>query len=191
MIVNSPAEIIRAALECLRLRRPVFHLEADFCHELACELSGWGLSPVRVGVPVMIGEMRRRVDIIAGNIAIEVKYFLAEFGPISCLCQGEEFSCGVRTGYRDRHAFWEDVRRLETMNPCAKGFVIKHGFAIMLTNRKAMWSGRQKDAWTYEGCTKTTCSGKTYTPEWGCWAKFGEARDNLHFRYAIVEAKRN
>ena len=159
-IVN-PAEAVRAALERLRKRRPIFHSEADLQHELACELSAPGLfSRVRVELP-MEGI---RVDIVADNVAIELKYVPGAF---SHEWEGERFSFQRSDHDRpDRARVGKDTVRL--INLMESG-AIAEGFVVLLTNRKRL---REKMA----------------DEDWRPWHDFGGK--NGDFRYMLSDVRK-
>ena len=126
---TSNSAVIRAALESLCKRRPIFHSEADFQHELACELSQAGFSRVRV-------ECRMegiRVDILADNVAIELKYAPRNF---SREWNGEKFAFSrIEHDEKDIHGLRKDVERLDGL---IKSGAIENGFVVLLTNRKRL-----------------------------------------------------
>ena len=103
-----------AALSSLALRRPVFHSEADFQHELAIELAKMqpGLN-IRLEYPVPGGALDMVLLDQAGKpcFAIELKYRKAR---LETEIAGEQFRL-LNHGARDHgaYAIWQDVSRIE------------------------------------------------------------------------------
>jgi len=134
----TPADL-DAALTALATRRPLFHSEADFQHELAWELRR--LDPersVRLERPFDLSK-RVNVDIVVGTdeglVAIELKYWPKGW---SGDVKGERFYLKNRGGQDlGRYDYWKDVRRVERLH--ADGH-IRWGAAIALTNDPAYWS---------------------------------------------------
>ncbi len=124
--------LTHSALASLAVRRPVFHSEADFQHELAIELERLqpGLS-VRLEFPVPDGA----IDIILldevrkPRFAIELKYRKAR---LVTEVLGEQFDLSNH-GARDHgaYAIWRDVSRIEQIE---SGKL--QGMVIVVTNDK-------------------------------------------------------
>ena len=139
----------------LAARRPLFHSEADFQHELAWELRSAGAADVRVERPVTVegpdgsGSRRLNLDLLiklAGKrVAIELKYWTRR---LRLSHGGEDFNLADQ-GAQDqkRFDFWADVSRLEAL--VAQG-VVDAGFAIALSNDTGYWK---------QGRTGTTDEG--------------------------------
>jgi hypothetical protein len=136
-------DYLHKTLKALSVRRPIFHSEADFQHELALELNqaGWAC---RLEVPIEIslkGErVKAEIDLVARSekegvsTAIELKYvsskLLASFN-------GEEFNLaqnwGVNLSRFDCLADWQRVASIVD-----SGFV-QRGFAVFMTNCEDAW----------------------------------------------------
>jgi hypothetical protein len=123
----------------LSQRRPLYHSEADFQHELAWEARVAGLAEgARLELPCDTPEGRIAVDIVLRTgtqlIGLELKYWkrrlLVDVG-------GERFALKDQ-GARDlaRYDFWSDVARLERL---VDGGVLTSAFAMALTNDPGFW----------------------------------------------------
>lgn len=138
LVVMTPADL-HAALTALATRRPLFHSEADFQHELAWELRARGLGTgVRLERPF---DLTKRVNVdlvVLGEelpVALELKYWPKGW---SGNVKGELFHLKNR-GAQDlgRYDYWKDVSRIEDLHA---GRHIRWGAAIALTNDPAYWS---------------------------------------------------
>ena len=125
-------------MAALAKRRPVFHSEADFQHEL-----GWTLKEhhngikVRFEYPVPLASEHGSIDIWLheGPTVIELKYWTRR---IELTVENERFD--LRQQGRqppNRHAFWKDVARSEKLY--RKGHV-QNGYIIALTNESGYWN---------------------------------------------------
>lgn len=113
---------IEAAMAALAKRRPVFHSEADFQHELA-----WTIherhpdAGIRLEYPLPL-DGPRRVDIwlADGPTAIELKYWKSG-------------------GAQDlaRYDFWKDVDRIESL---IADLWIDTGYVVAVTNDQSIWN---------------------------------------------------
>jgi len=127
---------IHEVIASLMARRPVFHSEADFQHELAWAIREADMdAELRLEVPVRFLGSQNYLDIFVRSkgvrYGIELKY-KTRAEKISL--KGEEFSLAHHgaqpLGFYD---FMKDISRLEKMI----GFgTIDEGFAVMLTNEK-------------------------------------------------------
>lgn len=130
---------LHLALAALATRRPLFHSEADFQHELAWEIRARGLGRgVRLERPFDLAE-RLNVDLVVlgdvGVVALELKYWpRAWAGEID----GEPFLLKNR-GAQDlgRYDYWKDVSRIEQLKAAG---LIQWGAAVAVTNDPAYWS---------------------------------------------------
>jgi hypothetical protein len=136
------AEQLNQTLSNLSRRRPVFHSEADFQHELALELSRAG-HPVRLEVPhrVQINDhpIDVEVDVLVrtGNAwtAIELKYVKRA---ATIVHGGETFTLAHTWGTNlPRFDCLADLRRVECL--VAAGHVTR-GFSVFLTYASDAWS---------------------------------------------------
>lgn len=130
---------LRAELTSLALRRPLFHSEADFQHEVAWQLQSTGLADkVRLELPVHTKEGVMNLDLLAVRdglrVAIELKYWKRAMEHTQ---NGEVFTL-KNQGAHDisRYDFWKDVWRLETMLDDDKADL---GIAVTLTNDPGYW----------------------------------------------------
>jgi len=134
---------LRKALKKLSKRRPIFHSEADFQHELAIELTkeGWAC---RLEVPTEInlkGEsVKVAIDLVtrsekeASSAAIELKYISSK---IEAERGGEKFTLaqnwGVNLSRFDCLADWQRVASIVEQGLFQKGFV------VFMTNCEDAW----------------------------------------------------
>ena len=114
------AKTVRGALESLKQNRPVFHTEGDFQCELAVALRWMGMQNVRAEYPLRLlsgedGE-RRRMDIYADRVAIELKH---STGGFKAIVRDEYFAAAESDNQENdsgvRDDFWKDVQRLEDL----------------------------------------------------------------------------
>lgn len=133
-------EILQSELKLLAQRRPLFHSEADFQHELAWQLQTRGLvDKIRLEFPMHTSSGVMNLDLLAvrgtTRIAIELKYWkraLNLLGP-----DGERFVLKNQGAHdTSRYDFWKDVWRIETM---VDEGMVDAGFALTLTNDSAYW----------------------------------------------------
>lgn len=126
----------------LALRRPIFHSEADFQHELAWELKMCEQSfAVRLEVPSIypgVGTTDLVVRTRGGIYGIELKYLTRkqahEF-------EGEQFSLKAQ-GATDlrRYGVLKDIQRMEAFNRFHGG----PSYVVVLTNDPAYWNKSAK-----------------------------------------------
>jgi len=121
----------------LARKRPVFHSEADFQHELA-----WLIhekqrnSSIRLEYPRTIDGKPAYVDILIrqANCAIELKYKTAKQ---RVEIEGEVFALkGQNAQDTGCYDFLKDVERLEWL---VDNRIIEHGYAVFLTNDQKYW----------------------------------------------------
>jgi hypothetical protein len=138
------ADKVHSVLRELSNRRPIFHSEADFQHELALELNrcGW---ECRLEVPIAIkvkGEKAKaEVDLIARSqngeksTAIELKYVSEK---LQTSCNRENFDLsknwGVNLSRFDCLADWQRVASIVD-----SGYA-QAGFAVFMTNCEDAWT---------------------------------------------------
>ena len=203
---NKLAKAVRDSLESLKLRRPIFHSEGDFRHELASTLKcESGIHEIRAEWPFKLkGQKNRRaLDILASEtaddkaakVAIELKYPTTKHDEVDH--KGEKFKSGaassVSVDVNDRRKFWEDVWRVDQLVDSSDYPTIVCGFAILITNRAGFWDGEQEDLpKTHEGSKvkdflRLSCAR---TVHWKGWSDFSEETENGVFRCAIVEVKK-
>lgn len=126
-------------LGSLAMRRPVFHSEADFQHELAWELRSSGLvEQVRLEWPFEVDGRRQYLDLrceAAGcRVGLELKY-MTQGGTLT---DGDEVFALRNHGAQDvrRYDFWRDVSRLEGLVASGE---LDQGFVVALTNDRSYW----------------------------------------------------
>ena len=126
-------------LHALAARRPVFHSEADFQHELAWELRDSGrVEQVRLEWPFKAGGKRKYLDLrcrVEGRwVGLELKYMTRG----AAITVGDEVFALRNQGAQDtrRYDFWRDVSRIECL--VARGDLDK-GFVVALTNDSLYW----------------------------------------------------
>lgn len=123
----------------LSKRRPVFHSEADFQHELA-----WEIKLVSEGTDVRLERRlpwegpRNSVDIwletIGGPAVIELKYWTRA---LEVTVSGEQFSLRDQAAHDlARHDFLKDLRRVEQV--VASGLA-DTGWVVALSNDHLYW----------------------------------------------------
>ena len=134
----TPPFNIHQVMAGLSSRRPIFHSEADFQHELAWEIHAmYDDCLVRLEFPPFpdLGK-RMAIDIWlpSEQIAIELKYPTRK---LDWTDQGERFSLAL--GARDvaRYDFLKDIQRIEQI---AAGYEpVECGFVVLLTNDYLLW----------------------------------------------------
>ena len=129
---------IHSLMTGLSSRRPIFHSEADFQHELAWEIHAMHNDcPVRLEFPPFpdLGK-KMAIDIWLPSvkIAIELKYHTRK---LDCTDRGERFSLAL--GARDvmRYDFLKDIQRIERVVEDNSSAYC--GFAVLLTNDYLLW----------------------------------------------------
>ena len=129
---------IHSLMTSLASRRPIFHSEADFQHELAWEIRlRYDNCPVRLEFPPFpdLGK-RMAIDIwlLSVKIAIELKYHTRK---LDCTDRDERFSLAL--GARDvmRYDFLKDIQRIEwAVEDNSSAYC---GLAVLLTNDYLLW----------------------------------------------------
>lgn len=114
---------IEAAMAALAKRRPVFHSEADFQHELA-----WTIrerhpdAGIRLEYPLPLDGPRGAIDIwlTDGPTAIELKYWKKGGAPDLA-----------------RYDFWKDIDRLESL---IADRWIDTGYVVAVANDQSIWN---------------------------------------------------
>lgn len=138
------ADELHFVLRELSKRRPIFHSEADFQHELALELnrSGW---ECRLEVPITIkvkGEKAKaEVDLLARSnkaetfYAIELKYVSAK---LKASYREESFDLSQNWGVNlSRFDCLADWQRLASIVDSGSA---QAGFAVFMTNYEDAWT---------------------------------------------------
>ena len=122
----------------LSLRRPIFHSEADFQHELSWQIRAMHDDcPVRLEFPPFPDlKKRMAIDIWLPSvqIAIELKYATRK---LDCTDRDERFALAL--GARDvmRYDFLKDIQRIEhVVEDHSSAYC---GFAVLLTNDPLFW----------------------------------------------------
>jgi hypothetical protein len=139
---------VHEVIDRLRAQRPVFHSEADFQHAFA-----WVLHQTRPALNIRLEvrqhpddsadqrSRRERVDLYCfgphGHTFLEFKYFTARWDGTDP-ATGEQFRLRAHTATDlARRGFVFDLARVERF--CAAK-PAANGFAIMLTNDRALWT---------------------------------------------------
>lgn len=196
-------------LEKLAKRRPVFHSEADFQHELAWQIHLEDKEArIRLEKPIKFDKSTAYLDLLVKSknchVAIELKYKTCKLRPFNN--GDEEFNLKDQSALdTGRYDFIKDIMRLECY---VKANSKSEGFAIFLTNDKSYWT-EQKNAnsndfafrifdgksihgdmaWG-EGASKGTTLGRAqnivlngqYEVVWQHYSKLGESdRESLKF----------
>jgi hypothetical protein len=131
---------LHATLKSLAQRRPIFHSEFDFQHELAWEIHNSipGVQ-LRLERPVRIGQRRIELDISAidnhHRVAIELKYKTKKN---QIFHGGEQFDLAQHAATPlARYDAWRDVERLENLRG---NNLSDDAWMIFLTNDASYWS---------------------------------------------------
>ncbi len=123
-------------------RRPIFHSEADFQHELAIELRAMDPAlalrleyPFGVGARASLDILLRKTNVLAG---LELKY----------LCRAADVSVAGEA-FRLRHQSAHDIRRYDVCKDVVRmeAFCERFGASggvLILTNDPAYWSPRRR-----------------------------------------------
>lgn len=135
-----------ATIDRLAVKRPVFHSEADFQHEMALQLASIGYE-VRLEMRVNVADDYIYIDLTANRegqrVAIELKYIKIT-GPLNPVIgvdrYGELFEIFSNWGPNlSRYDTWSDYSRISCLvnqpNP-----IISKGYAILLTNVADAWN---------------------------------------------------
>ena len=149
-------EELKKIIENLSIKRPLFHSEADFQHELALLLGRErGQVDLRLERPYLENVLKFFLDILVNTenekIGIELKYVTNSFPQED---NGEMFNLKTHGNYGgSRFNFLKDVYRLDQLKERKEIF---KGFAIILTNVKDFYSGKNYDnrfkhLYLYEG----------------------------------------
>lgn len=126
-------------LEKLAVKRPIFHSEADFQHELAWLIhEEYPNAKIRLEIPsgnkTAIEHLDLLVEIDTLKIAIELKYKKTS---ILELVNGEMFNLKPDTSHdTSRYDYLKDVSRIEDYIYRNPGSI---GYAILLTNVDVFW----------------------------------------------------
>ena len=133
----SPDDL-RAALQSLSERRPVFHSEADFQHELAWRLREQGVTDVRLERPFYLGAEPINLDLLllvgGERVAIELKYWKRGR---ALDVRGERFVLKNQAAQDiSRYDFWWDVSRLERLRAAG---AITRGYAVAIASDPGYW----------------------------------------------------
>lgn len=133
--------VVRSALAQLSARRPLFHSEADFQHELAVEITRIDPSiAVRLERPIRIAEQRTiNLDMMlerdGRRFAVELKYITAKLeGTVG----GEEFVLRAQSAQDlRRYDILKDVQRIETLRLHG---IVEAGLSVTVTNDQTLWN---------------------------------------------------
>ena len=126
---------VHGLMKSLSERRPIFHSEADFQHELAWEIRKANPdTQIRLEHPLGFEEQKAaHLDIWLPNekTAIELEYCTGKF---TCIWNGEYFDLKYQ-GAQDtrRYDYLKDIQRLER-------FKCNRGFVVLLTNDPLYWN---------------------------------------------------
>ena len=137
-------EQLRQALGALGVRRPIFHSEADFQHELAIELQRNHYA-VRLEVPIQVVLKNQPVgiqlDLLAINqesgqkTAIELKYITVA---LDHQIKGERFRLNGNWG--TNLSLFDTLADLERVEAVVKAGYADQGFSVLITNAETAWS---------------------------------------------------
>ncbi|MEI7901762.1 MAG: hypothetical protein WCK89_16030 [bacterium] len=129
-------------LAALAVRRPIFHSEFDFQHELAWQIhNSFRDSGIRLEFPIAVADRRMEIDIWvtheARRIAVELKY---KTRAANVNHFGEQFNLAQHAATPlARYDTWRDVERLECLRTAG---LADEAWAIFLTNDSGYWSNR-------------------------------------------------
>jgi len=130
---------LREMLGDLSCRRPIFHSEADFQHELAWTIrERWADCSIRLEAALLGAEKRSHVDVrvISSDwtLAIELKYKTRR---LQATINGERFDLTNQSAQDiGRYDFCRDIERIERF---AASRANAPGCAVLLTNDSAYW----------------------------------------------------
>jgi hypothetical protein len=180
---------VRSLLRSLAFRRPVFHSEADFQHELAWQIrQEFSGHRVRLEVPSGI-EGVGTTDLIVKNgetiCGLELKYLVKFYAGV---IEGETFSLRAHSAHdQRRYDVVKDILRLERLNREISG----PSYVVVLTNDPAFWKESPSKA-TVDAAFRIG-NGRTVegTLAWSSHAGAGtirgrEAAINLSGRYDLA-----
>lgn len=206
---------IQSVLNKLAIKRPIFHSEADFQHELAWLIhQEYPNAQIRLEIPSGIGDATEHIDLVVTidtlKIAIELKYKKTK---INTEVNGEIFNLKPDTSHdTSRYDYLKDVRRIEEFICRNPGAI---GYAIMLTNVDIFWremkpgqnsedfflhQGRkiQKDIsmkWhskasegTLAGRNKELTLTRDYEINWQDYSLLGE-ENKSRFKYLVIKTE--
>jgi hypothetical protein len=133
--------LVLDALSELPKRRPIFHSESDFQHELAMEISRlYPTIEIRLERPIRMPDGRSiNLDLLLhlgdNTLAVELKYVTAR---LDAVVRGEEFSLKAQSAQDiRRYEIIKDISRIEVL--CSQG-IVNSGISITLTNDRSLWS---------------------------------------------------
>lgn len=134
--MNSDLPIdVEHLLSGLAVRRPVFHSEADFQHELAWQIRESIGSEVRLEFPYSGDNRRLDIWLPQQGMAIELKYCTRG---LRSNHHGEDYALRDQSAQDTRrYDFLNDVQRLENARTDRED--CKCGLAIFLTNDPTYW----------------------------------------------------
>lgn len=133
---------LNGILAALAVRRPVFHSEFDFQHELAWEIHNCLREcAIRLEYPIAVAGRRMEIDIWVTHetkrIAVELKY---KTKAANANHRGEQFNLAQHAATPlARYDAWRDVERLECLRTAG---LADDAWAIFLTNDPGYWSNR-------------------------------------------------
>lgn len=206
-------ELVRAGLFELARRRPIFHSEADFQHELATQLTRSDSSveirlerPVRPPGPRVINlDMLLRRN--GQQYAVELKYITAK---LEYTLGDEEFLLKAQSAQDlRRYDILKDILRVESL---VETGVVGAGMSVTITNDRTLWRESLREgtvdeafrlhhgrtvtgdlAWaghaaagTIRGRESALSLAGSYLLDWEDYSQLDEAR-NGEFRMLIVE----
>jgi hypothetical protein len=136
---------VKHVLRALSVRRPIFHSEADFQHELAWTIRElYPDARVRMEVPMRIGNRRANVDLLVqlhGKSGFfELKYKTKSSHLIH---NGEDFFLSTH-GARD-HGQYDSLKDIQRLEEFVGRVPESIGVAIVLSNDALYWSEARRD----------------------------------------------
>lgn len=139
----TPSDL-HTTLQALSQRRPVFHSEADFQHELAMLLRERSGAELRLERPFYRGGEAINLDLLllqgTERVGIELKYW--KRGQ-TLKVRGEEFVLKNQAAQDiSRYDLWWDVSRLERLRSFG---LITRGYAVALASDPGYWREGRTD----------------------------------------------
>ena len=136
---------VELALKALAIRRPIFHSEADFQHELAQELAKQAPGiDVRLEIPASYGEQARAfIDLLTHQNG-KTTFFELKYKTLAIETQYENEPYSLKNqGAQDQgsYDFIKDIARIEHFVESRPN---SEGYAIMLSNDQRYWKPRRK-----------------------------------------------
>ncbi|MBF0552410.1 MAG: hypothetical protein HQK60_18005 [Deltaproteobacteria bacterium] len=168
-------------LNSLRIKRCIFHSEADFQHTLAWEIHL--LLPdasIRLEFPFKINNENKHIDIWVVNhdeiLAVELKYKTQK---LSTQVRNEQYELKNQRGHTNLTKYFkEDIQRLEHISTNQMKFI---GYAVLLTNDSTYWNSSSRNG------IDPTRLGHKYHVNWEDFSQLDSDRSYSLFRSLTIK----